>query len=283
MRSTRLLAATTFALSTALASPGLLAEDKLSLDCIVEPEMTIELSSAVDGVVSEVLVDKADNILQDQVLIRLEASTQQAAVALAKSRAEMEEDVQSARLAFGLAKRKRDRVLELFQKKSVPGFEKDEAVTAANIARVELHKAENQKKLAQLELERAEAELSLRSLKSPVRGIVVERFVHPGESVNDKPLLKLAQINPLRVEILADSALFGLINEGDEAEIIIEGPAETSHFAKVSLVDGLVDAASGTFGVRLSLPNPDGDIVGGLKCRAVFPIKPPPGVYLGGY
>jgi len=93
----------------------------------------------------------------------------------------------------------------------------------------------------------------------------------------------LQQINPLRVEILADSALFGLIKKGDEAEIIIEGPTETSQFAKVSLVDGLVDAASGTFGVRLELPNPDGDIVGGLKCRAVFPIEPPPGVYLGGF
>lgn len=265
------------------AGPLAHAQDSLSLECIVEPEMTIALSSAVDGVVSEVRVDKSDRILKDQVLIELEASTQQAAVALARSRAEMDEDVQAARLAFGLAKRKKDRVVELFNKKSVPGFEKDEAVTAANLARVELKKAENQQQLAQLELQRAEAELALRSLTSPIDGIVVERYVHPGESVNDKPLLKLAQVNPLRIEILADSGLFGLIKVGDEAEIIIEGPTETSHFARVSLVDGLVDGASGTFGVRLTLPNPDGTLVGGLKCRAVFPIKPPPGVYLGGF
>lgn len=268
----------------ALALPSTAhSENGLSLDCIVEPEMTIELSSAIDGVVRSVPVDKSARIEKGQTLVMLESGIQQSKVALARKRSEMKEDIESARIEYHLAKRKRDRIVELFNKKSVPSFEKDEAVTNTSLAHVELKKARHQQELAKLELERAEADLALRTLTSPIDGIVVERFINPGESVKDKTLLKLAQVDPMRVEILADSSLFGLIKEGTEAEIIIEGPTETQHTAAVTLVDGLVDAASGTFGIRLQLPNPSGDVVGGLKCKAVFNVKPPPGMYTGGF
>ncbi len=40
--------------------------------------------------------------------------------------------------------------------------------------------------------------------------------------------------------------------------------------AEVGVVDKVVDAASGTFGVRLELPNPDTSLPAGLKCRVRF-------------
>ena len=117
---------------------------------------------------------------------------------------------------------------------------------------------------------RARADLAQRSLESPIDGVVVDRYVQPGESVKDQPLLKLARIDPMRVEIIAYSEYFGLIEKGMQAEVIIEGPTDTRHLATVSVVDDVVDAASGTFGIRLNLPNPDNSVIGGLKCRAEF-------------
>jgi multidrug efflux pump subunit AcrA (membrane-fusion protein) len=43
--------------------------------------------------------------------------------------------------------------------------------------------------------------------------------------------------------------------------------------AKVTVVDRVVDAASGTFGVRLELPNPGYKLPAGLKCKTRFPVK----------
>ena len=40
--------------------------------------------------------------------------------------------------------------------------------------------------------------------------------------------------------------------------------------ARVTVVDRVVDAASGTFGVRLELPNPDYRLPAGLKCKVRF-------------
>lgn len=249
------------------------AQEPISLECIVEPDMTIELSAPVDGVVRNVTVDKSDRIVRGQVLATLESSVEQAVVALARTRAAMDDEIESRRIERDLSQTKLERVLELFRKQSVPGLEKDEVEAEAALAELALKRARNNKKLANLELDRAEADLALRSVESPIDGVVVDRFVHPGESVKDRPLLKVARTDPMRVEIIADSRFFGLITKGMEADVVIEGPVETSHRASVSVVDGIVDAASGTFGVRLSLPNAGNDIVGGLKCRAVFELS----------
>jgi len=49
-----------------------------------------------------------------------------------------------------------------------------------------------------------------------------------------------------------------------------EAPVGGAHEARVVIVDRLLDAASGTFGVRLELPNPDYGLYGGLHCRVRF-------------
>ncbi len=51
-----------------------------------------------------------------------------------------------------------------------------------------------------------------------------------------------------------------------------EGPVAGTHPARVTVVDRVVDAASGTLGVRLELPNPDHGLPAGTKCWVTFPI-----------
>ena len=57
---------------------------------------------------------------------------------------------------------------------------------------------------------------------------------------------------------------------GMRAAIEPEFPVDASVIATVSVVDPVIDAASGTFSVRLDLPNPDGQIPGGLHCTVKF-------------
>lgn len=50
-----------------------------------------------------------------------------------------------------------------------------------------------------------------------------------------------------------------------EAEVKPEAPLNDSYRAKVTIVDRVVDVASGTFGVRLEIPNSKYNIPPGLK------------------
>ena len=127
------------------------------------------------------------------------------------------------------------------------------------------------RRLADLELQRTSAEIALRTIHSPINGVVVERYMSPGEFPKQERILKLAQINPLRVEAYAPVSLLGKITVGTELHVKSEAPVSGTYKATVTVVDRLVDAASGTFGISLELPNPDLKLVAGLKCSMVVP------------
>ena len=62
----------------------------------------------------------------------------------------------------------------------------------------------------------------------------------------------------------------GSIREGMRAVVRPESPVGGKYIGKVVIVDKIVDAASGTFGVRVELPNPLLKLPAGLKCNISF-------------
>ena len=70
------------------------------------------------------------------------------------------------------------------------------------------------------------------------------------------------------------SAMFGTIKLGMKAAVEPEFPGDQVYVATVTIVDRVIDAASGTFGVRLELPNADQAIPGGLHCQVRFLDEP---------
>jgi multidrug efflux pump subunit AcrA (membrane-fusion protein) len=80
----------------------------------------------------------------------------------------------------------------------------------------------------------------------------------------------LAQLDPLRVEVYLPVALHGRIRPGMAGEVMPELPEATPVAARVAVVDPVMDAASGTFGVRLALPNADRALPAGIRCQVRF-------------
>ncbi|HEX6727230.1 MAG TPA: efflux RND transporter periplasmic adaptor subunit [Nitrospira sp.] len=127
--------------------------------------------------------------------------------------------------------------------------------------------------LAELELRHAQAALMQRTIRSPIAGVVVERLQHPGELVKQEPILKLAQIDPLRVEVFAPLAMLGHVKVWSMAEIRPSSPPGGTYSARVTIVNKFMDSASATFGIRLELPNPDHRLPAGLHCSVHFPAN----------
>jgi len=251
------------------------AEEFTELDCLVNPEMYIDLSSPVDGVLETILVNKSDVIEKGQILGYLESSVEQAKVNLAQHQANVYNPIRTKKIRLEFAKRHSQRIENLHRKKAVSFKDKDEADTEVAIAEADLLQAKIERKKAKLQLELALAELNRRTIKSPIDGIVIERYIMPGESVNDRPILQLAKVDPLLVEVVASAELFSLIKKGMKVQVYPEAPANSTYQATVSVVDKIIDAASGSFTVRLALPNPDDKLIGGTKCMARFGIKSP--------
>lgn len=217
------------------------------MECLLEPHLVANVGSPVEGTLSDVLADRGAYIGRGQVVARLNSSVEAANLELRKAQEE-----------FG--KRKVERNRELFSKELISANEKDEI--------------ETQTRIASLEVKQQEQVLEQRSIRSPLNGVVVERFLGPGERVaSEKPILRIAQIDPLNVEVIAPVELFGTVKAGMSAEIRLDPLLPGVYKAKVAVVDRLIDAASGTFGIRLELPNPGNRIPAGIKCKARFAVK----------
>lgn len=251
------------------------AEPFTELDCLVKPEMYVDLSSPVDGILETVFVNKSDVIKKGQVLAQLDNTIEQAKLDLAQYQANINNTIRSKKIKLDFARRQSQRINDLYRKKAVSFKEKDEADTEVTIAEAELLQAKIERQKARLKLQLAQAEFNLRMIKSPIDGIVVERYIMPGESVNDRPVLQLAKVDPLLVEVVAPAELFGLIKKGMKVNIYPETPKSRTYSATVSVVDKIIDAASGSFSVRLALPNPDDKLIGGTKCMARFNVIAP--------
>ncbi len=253
-----------------LSAPLLHAED---LDCLIEPNMLVSVTTEAEGVIKKVLVDRGDLVRAGQVVVLLESRLQEAGVKVARARAEAAATLKAnqARVEFGMRKLKRTQELAADGISSLS--ELDEAETEKLLAELSLVEAREAKHIAKLELKFAETQLSMRRLRSPVSGVVVERVLSPGDLAGREPVLKIAQIDPLRVEVFAPISLLGKIALGMKGQVRPEAPAGSVHTARVTVVDRVVDAASGTFGVRLELPNPRYRLPAGLKCKVRFPPK----------
>ena len=134
------------------------------------------------------------------------------------------------------------RTLEMFKKELVAIKDMDEAETAKYLAEYELLDANEEKRLSKADLERAKAILELKTIRSPLSGVVVERLLTSGEFTKQAPILRLAQIDPLRVEVIVPVALFGRIKVGQSAEVYPEAPVGGTWAAKVTVVDRVIDA-----------------------------------------
>ena len=244
-----------------------------SFDCVIEPNAVVDVGSGVEGVLDKVLVEHGDLVRQGQPIAQLESSLQEVAVRIATIQSDNDSIIQTnqARVDFGT--RRLARTKELFESEISSLSELDEAETSKLLAELDLEEAKKAKEVAQLDLERAQAELALRTIVSPISGVVMERFHSVGELVARTPIMKLAQVDPLRVEVFVPVSLVGNIQVGMMADVQTEVPVGgTSRPATVTVVDQVADAASGTFGVRLSLPNPDNQLQAGLKCQIQFRI-----------
>lgn len=242
-------------------------------DCLLEPTQTIEIRSSVEGVIAAVHVNRGELVRRGQVLLELQSGVERAAVDSARYRSQMEGQIAAATNRVAFTRKKLERLVNLQEQNFVSSQIRDEAAAEKLLAESELQSATEAREMARIELRRAQEQLSLRSITAPFSGIVVDRLLHPGDLAEAgsgrKPALKVAQIDPMRVDVVLPASMFGQVRVGAKAWVspaVGSGSLEGS----VKIVDRLIDAASGTFVARLAVPNPQSKAPVGARCTATI-------------
>lgn len=242
-------------------------------ECMLEPNQVVEVRSPVEGLIRRINVQRGDDVRAGQPVVELESAVERSAAAAAKYRSEAEGRLAASHNRMEYAVRKSGRSDELHSMKFISSQARDEAETERKLAESELREAQENRQLARLEYLRAIDLLNQKTLRSPFNGVVVDRMLNPGDLAEAgngrKPILKLAQVDPLRVEVVMPPGTYGRLRPGMMGQVMTENGGQ--HPAVVKVVDRVFDSASGTYGVRLELPNPKGALPGGVRCQVTFP------------
>ncbi len=243
--------------------------------CLIEPYQTAEIGSQVVGIIESIKVQRGDHVKKGQLIAVLRANVERASVNAASTRAKADANAQAAAANYKFDRQRLKRAVGLLEKSFISEQALDQVRAETEVSEQKLYQAREQQKVAKRELGVAAAQLSQRTIRSPFDGVVTERYMTIGERIEEKPLVKIAQINQLRVQVIVPVAFYGKIQSGDIATVSPDFPNAPEVIGEVSLIDKVIDAASNTFRVQLELANQDYSLPAGLRCKADFGLESP--------
>ena len=215
------------------------------LDGEVEAVNKATVSAQTRGTIQKILFDVDDYVEKGKIIIYLKDVSQQAK--LKKALAGEKEAVSH----LAKAKDEHQRIKDIYAKKVVSKSKMDEATHSLSAAKARLESA-------RANLDEAREQLTYTRVKAPYSGIVTERHVEIGETVQPgAQLMTGVSLDKLRVNIDVPQSLIKKIRIYKKAFIYTEaaiGDEQVKLAAEKITVFPIADRASNTFKVRLDLP-----------------------------
>lgn len=242
------------------------------------------IAAKLMGYVREVKVQTGDRVREGQLLVTLDArdldvNSRHAEAALEEVRSSMPEAdsaVTGAKANLDLAQITFNRMLDLFNKKSISNQEYDEASAklkaaqaAYQMARAKRTQLDAQAARVQQDVRASEVARSYAEITAPFAGIVTAKTVDPGTlAVPGTPLLTIEREGAYRLEASVEESHLSAIRMGQPLSVTLDG-IDRALDARVSEIVPAVDAASRSYLVKIDLPNAPG-LRSGTFGRASF-------------
>jgi len=231
---------------------------EIRLDGVVEAINQSTISAQTSGQVVEILVDVDDFVEQGAVIIRLKDTEQQARLEQAEA------ELKAADALLQEASRDYERTREIFQRKLV-------AQSAMDKATANLKASKARQQAASAALNQAREQLEYTRIRAPYAGIVTERLIETGETAAPgQQLISGISLNQLRVSVDVPQSLIPAIRQQPGVRVLL--PDASSVAATAVTIFPFADPASGTFKVRLQLPDKLPGLFPGMLVKTRFEI-----------
>ncbi|SFC48754.1 membrane fusion protein, multidrug efflux system [Marinospirillum celere] len=233
----------------------------------------IEVRARVGGILEERLYVEGQQVEEGAPLFQLDPEPYQIALQLAEA------NERNARANLDQARRELRRVADLYERNSISQRERDQALTAVELA---------ESSLAQTQAAVADARRNLRYTRvtAPISGITGMETLSEGSLLNSGSLLtSITQKDPAHVRFSLpenDAAVQRLArqarsetNNGHLYSVFLQLPdgSEFEHEGKVNFTDSSIDARTGSVSARAVFPNPEGVLIPGQFVRVSLVLQ----------
>ncbi len=207
----------------------------------VEAFAEADVIAKVDGEIRNILVEEGDEIKKGQVLARLDGD-----------RLRLELNESEARL------RKLQRDYERNLDLKGTGL----------ISEGEFEKIKFEMAALQASFNLAKLELDYTQIRAPIEGVIAERYIKLGNTVNvGDPVFRVTSLEPLVAYLHVPEREYRNIDSGQLVQIEIDALQGEPIIASVSRVSPIVDPATGTFKVTVEITDEERRIKPGMFGR----------------
>ncbi|MFE8071107.1 efflux RND transporter periplasmic adaptor subunit [Marinobacteraceae bacterium S3BR75-40.1] len=241
-------------------------EESVRLDGVIEAEQQSTVSAQTSGTVVKLPYDVDDSVPAGALIVQLEDNEQQARLNQAEAGLqEARSNLEDARLRF-------QRVKDVYERNLASQAEFDQARTALDSARARLDRA-------QAAVDEARKQLEYTQVTAPYAGIVTERHVELGESVQPgQPLLSGLSLQNLRVVVSLPQQYAELARRERRATVELKDgrrlPTGTMTFFPYA------DEQTHTFRLRMELDAPDAGLFPGMLVKVNVPVGERPALWI---
>lgn len=250
------------------------ANQKAGFSCMIEPMKVVDIRSPIVGLMKRTYVKRGDIVKKGQKLAELESGVEKSANRSAKLKSQANAQILSAKNKLKAAKIKAKRFEQLYQEQFVSAQARDDAKNEQKAAQAELDLAVENKKIANTDFKTSSRELERRIIRSPLSGVVMEKYLNSGSIVGPtegkKPIMRIAEHTKLKITSVIPFKYFNEVKKGQVLTIVPEKPFSKKLKVKVAIKDKVVDAASGTFKVVSYMNNKRTKVPSGILCSAFF-------------
>jgi HlyD family secretion protein len=258
----------------------------------IEPEEVVEVGAQVAGQIRSFGTDPRDpkkpvsygtRVEPGTMLAQLDDSLFKARVEQARGHlARAEADVERAMVKLGQAERERDRIQKLRDRKAamVAVQDYDTAVTNFESARVTLDVNRAALAISRADLAEAEVNLNYTTIRSPFKGIILDRRANLGHTVAAGPgipslFLIARDLGRLEIWSSVNEADIGSIHQGQSVHFTVSSLPRDSFEGKVSQIrlNASMSQSVVTYTVVVSADNASGKLLPYLTARLTFDVE----------
>ncbi len=224
------------------------------LDAITKPSQDVILSFDRPGRIAELPVKEQDLITKGQLVARQEDSEEEAALNLAKITADDDTAIKAEQAVLD---QKRKDLDNLQHSGSSSHYELDQATLEVRVEEAKVVLQKFQQRQNEYKYEQAKAAFEKTRLLSPIDGIVQETMIKVGESVDvqNMKVVRIVNLDPLRVEVAVPFAQAQQLHNGDPAQVTLSNKEVRD--GRVTMIASVAEAGSGSLLLWVELPNPN--------------------------
>ncbi len=202
----------------------------------VESDVKNNISPNANYRIEKILVEVGDNVRQGQVLVQLDAS----------SLRQLKLQLDNQEIEF-------NRTKSLYEVGGASKAEYDNALMALDVMQTQY------KQLIQNT-----------QLLAPISGVVTARNYDNGDMYTGSPILTVEKTNPVKIIINVSEEHYKDVKRGQTVDVTLDAYENETFKGKVSIVNPVVDAATHTFEVEITIDNSAQKVRPGMFARVAI-------------